>query len=130
LEVKLFKDVVLFDVGQDQGKGTLVALRLENGATGRDQVFPGTGELSVGAFKVVTAESNLFEVVTALHSCRRLTYLLYRWKQQPDEYGDDGDDHQQLDQGESVPRSIRHAKISSLWSGDTNTIPNRFPFVK
>src|SRR5262249_33786018 len=38
----------------------------------------------------------------ALGSRRRLPHLLDCWNQQPDENGDDGDHHEQLNKGEGV----------------------------
>jgi hypothetical protein len=50
---------------------------------------------------VVGAQAELLEVVTALDAGRGLAHLLDGWQEQADQDGDDGDHHQQLDQGEA-----------------------------
>jgi hypothetical protein len=51
----------------------------------------------VGVVVVVQRETDLFEIVSALRPASRLAGLLHGRKQQCDENGNDGDDHQQLD---------------------------------
>jgi hypothetical protein len=48
-------------------------------------------------------QTQLFEVILAFHPIRRLANLLDRRQQQPNQDGDDGDDHQQLDERERLP---------------------------
>jgi hypothetical protein len=48
----------------------------------------------------VDGETELLEVVAALHACRSLTDFLDCWQEQPDENRDNGDYHQQLNQRE------------------------------
>jgi hypothetical protein len=50
--------------------------------------------------KIMDSQANLFEVVCTAAATGRLTGLLHGRQQQPDEYADDGDHHQQLNQGE------------------------------
>jgi hypothetical protein len=54
----------------------------------------------VGVVVVVQRQAELFEVVLALRPVGRLAHLLYGGQQQPDQDGDDGDDNEQLDEGE------------------------------
>jgi hypothetical protein len=53
-----------------------------------------------GVVVVVQGQPLLFEVVRAAHACCRLADLLDRGEQEPDQDGNDGDHHQQLDEGE------------------------------
>jgi hypothetical protein len=55
---------------------------------------------------VVQGDADLLQIVPALRLRRGLAHLLHGRHQQRDQHGDDGDHHQQLDQGESV--SPRH----------------------
>ncbi len=59
---------------------------------------------------VVQGQSDLLEVVFALRPASRLASRLHGWHKQRDENGDDGDDHQQLNQCESL--SAFHAETS------------------
>src|SRR5262249_46627152 len=52
---------------------------------------------------VVGGQGDLLQVVAALHACGRLPYLLYGGEEEADEDGDDGNHHQQLDQGKAGP---------------------------
>ena len=58
---------------------------------------------------VVRGDAQLLEVVLALDPGGRFADLLYRGQQQADQDGDDGDDHQQLDQREAGRASERDA---------------------
>ena len=49
----------------------------------------------------MTGDADLLEVVGALSAAGRFASRLHGGKKQRDEYGDDGDDHQQFDQGET-----------------------------
>src|SRR5262249_32890401 len=62
---------------------------------------PGGGEGAVAVVVVVDGQADLLEVVGALQACGGLADLLHRGEQQADEDRDDGDDHQQLGQGEA-----------------------------
>jgi len=53
--------------------------------------------------EVVQRQAELLEVVAALHAGGGFAHLLDRGQEQADEDGDDGDDHQQLDQREATP---------------------------
>jgi len=48
----------------------------------------------------VAGDGELLEVVAALRPCGGFAHLLDGGQQEADEHGDDGDDHQQLDQRE------------------------------
>jgi hypothetical protein len=58
-------------------------------------------------------QADLLEVVGTLHAGGRLADLLHGRQQQSDEDGDDGDHHQQLDEGERTPG----AKDPDEWHG-------------
>jgi hypothetical protein len=49
-----------------------------------------------------------------LGAIRRLADLLDRWQEKPDQNGDDGDHHQQFDQGKGRPSNATHEKPSRL----------------
>jgi hypothetical protein len=51
--------------------------------------------------EVVASEAELLEVGGALDAVAGLAHFLDRWHQQRNEDGDDGNHHQQLDQGEA-----------------------------
>jgi hypothetical protein len=51
----------------------------------------------------VDRQAELLEIVRAFHPGGRLPDFLNGRKQKPDEYRDDGDDHQQFDQREGRP---------------------------
>jgi hypothetical protein len=53
----------------------------------------------------VDGQADLLEVVGALHAVGRLAHLLHGGQEQADQDGDDGNHHQQLDQGKSRPFS-------------------------
>src|SRR5262249_38853098 len=61
------------------------------------------GEDAVGALVVHAAQCDLFEIVLAGGRGRRLADLLHGRQQQADKDRDDGDHHQQLDEGEGTP---------------------------
>jgi hypothetical protein len=58
-------------------------------------------EVFEGDLKIVRGQSQLFEVVGALHPPRRFTSGLYGWQQQPNHHADNGDYDQQLHQRET-----------------------------
>src|SRR5262249_53347087 len=59
------------------------------------------GERAIGVMVAVASQRQLFQVVLALHAVRGFANLLNGWQQQADQNGNDGDDHQQFDQGEA-----------------------------
>src|SRR6185369_7807538 len=61
----------------------------------------GAGPELVGVVIGMAGEGNLLEVVLTLRAGRRFAHLLYRRHEERYQDGDDGDDDQQLDQGES-----------------------------
>jgi len=61
------------------------------------------GKAPFGPLVVVQGQPHLFEVVRAAHAGGSLADLLHGGEQEADEDGDDGDHHQQLDQGEARP---------------------------
>src|SRR5690348_16887347 len=58
-------------------------------------------EYAVGVVVIVDGQSELFEIVAALHAGGGLADLLHRGQQETDEDGNDGDHHQELDQRET-----------------------------
>src|SRR5262249_25103444 len=87
------------------------------------------------ALVVVHGQGELLEVVGAAHPVGGLAHLLHRRQQQADQHRDDGDDDEQLDEGEGAARiqvARRHETnppertgSALLWmSGDT-TRPRR-----
>ena len=63
----------------------------------------GGGQLVVGIVAVVQGDADLLEVVGAGHAVGRLAHLLHGGNQQADQYGDDGDNHEQFNQRETTP---------------------------
>ena len=55
----------------------------------------------VGAVKVVDGESDLLEIVLALHSSCGFSCGLYGGQEECDEHADDGDDDEQFDESEA-----------------------------
>ena len=60
------------------------------------------GEKPLRVVVEVQGQADLVQVVLAAGLVRRLTDFLHRGQQQADEHADDGDDHQQLNQGEPL----------------------------
>src|SRR5207249_2276497 len=89
----------------------------------QDQHGPGTpattvrpnprGEHVVAVVVIVHGQTELLEVVLAAHAVGRLAHALHRRQQQTDEHGNDGDDHQELDEGETPARSLHDTLPSS-----------------
>src|SRR5262245_18177223 len=63
--------------------------------------------LDVGV--LMLSEAELLEVVLTLRSRGALTDLLHRGNEHRDENADDGDDHEQFDQGKAATKT-RHAR--------------------
>src|SRR5262249_44828671 len=82
---------------------------------------PGIRPVPVGrhhlerAAVIMNGQTQLLDVVGALRTCRRLTHLLHGGHQKADQDGDNGDDHQQLDQGEgtSLRKTVRRHGTTS-----------------
>ena len=74
------------------------------GCLRQDVADPGltAGETALRVVVGVQRQRQLLEVVGALHPAGCLADLLDGGQQKPDEDGDDGDDHQQLDQREGA----------------------------
>ena len=74
----------------------------------------------VGVVVVHQRQTDLLQVVVALHAIGGFADFLDRWQQQPNENGNDGDDDKQLDQGEPaapLPRRSRHGNLLDRRSG-------------
>src|SRR5262249_52166223 len=76
---------------------------------------PAGGEHAVGAVVVVHGQPELLEVVHALAAGGRLAHPLHGRQQQADQYRDDGDDDEQLDQGERGTTAPRRG--GRAWHG-------------
>jgi hypothetical protein len=71
---------------------------------------------------VVEGEADLFEVVGAPRPGGRLPHPLHRRQQQPDQHREDGDDDQQLDEGESRTAVTGSTPHSSAPGGDRDAL--------
>src|SRR5262249_55085755 len=91
----LLVEVVLLDVRQDEA-GPADAVAEDFLAAGRQRL--------IRVVVVVHGQAELLEVVLALDAGGGLAHLLHRRQQEPDQDGNDGDYHQQLDEGESTTR--------------------------
>src|SRR5262249_36514475 len=102
LEVDLPIDVVLFEEGQQlRGPAPARPHVVVWGAVGIRVAIDVAGrEATVDALVGVERQPDLLEVVGALQASRRLADLLDGGQQQADQNADDGDDNEQLDQGE------------------------------
>src|SRR5205814_2958133 len=76
--------------------------------------FAGRGE-------VVHRQADLLEVVAALRASGRLADFLHSGYQEPDEDGNDGDHHQQFDEGETAPASDFPDHAWTPWTMDIKT---------
>src|SRR5262249_43958207 len=85
-----------FDEGERQGQPAPVPVDAET-------VVQGRREAVEHVVIMVQRQADLFEVVGALGPAGGLASLLDGRHEQPDEDGNDGDDHQQLDQRERRP---------------------------
>src|SRR5919198_1519086 len=68
-------------------------------------VLAAVGQAAERVVVVVERQADLLEVIRALHAIRRLADLLDGGQEQANEDRDDGDDDEQLDQGEAGPAS-------------------------
>src|SRR5262245_41350198 len=82
---------------------------------------------------IVGGQADLLEVVGALHPVGSLADLLYRRQQEADQDGDDGDDHQHLDQREAAPldspQELTHGCTplvgrGGCWRTDCQSVPD------
>src|SRR5438105_3750202 len=75
--------------------------------------------------EALDGQANLLEVVGALRARGRFAYLLHRRQKQADQDGNDGDHHQQLDQGKSVPPFVPAPAHDNLLVNKISTKKNR-----
>src|SRR5262249_23670515 len=94
-------DVVLLDVGQDVEEQ---ALQPGPGGGVGAGVHHGRQLALVGVVVVVHRQGHLAQVVGAGGAGGGRAHLLHSGQEQADEHGDDGDDHQQLNQREGGPQ--------------------------
>src|SRR5579875_51521 len=71
---------------------------------GVNGIAPETGRqlAIVGPCTVLYGKAELLEVILTLHAVSSFTDFLHRWQEQTNQDGNDGDDHQQLDQCKST----------------------------
>lgn len=81
-----------FDMLFHQPKGIRIPIGI------RQLVLFVAGQFSLRRFEVVNRQSDLFEVVAALHSSGRFARLLNRGQEQSDENPNDGNHDQQFDE--------------------------------
>src|SRR5262249_9298229 len=119
-EVPIIVQVLLFDEGQDLVRPTAPS---SNSGLGWNLLPPGyrpksgtptaiknrsvVRQTAHGILVVVHGQAKLFEVVLGLGAGGGLADFLHGRQQQADQDGDDGNHHQQLDQGETTPFSVR-----------------------
>ena len=72
-----------------------------------------SGKTPLDAVVIVQSETDLLEVVRALCTTGGLAPRLHGREQERDEHGNDGDDHQQLDQREAATRMTISQQSSS-----------------
>src|SRR5262249_1463414 len=60
------------------------------------------GELLVSVVEGMRRQGDLLEIVSANHAVGRLAHLQYGRHHQPDQHGNNGNDHQKLDQRETA----------------------------
>jgi hypothetical protein len=116
-QIKLIVERLLIDVGED--------------GDGRDDVLHGIGQVPgravhaigvdvpgrenvVHIVVVVTGQADVVEIVAALSATGGFACLLHGRQQERDENGDDGDHHQQFDEGEGGPSTQRKPGHSGL----------------
>jgi hypothetical protein len=88
-ELEILEQKVLLDVREQENQGAdLLAI-------------PARRERSERALIVLGRQTDLLEVVAATHAVGRFADLLDGGEQEADQHGNDGDDHQQLDQRKS-----------------------------
>ena len=91
--------LLLVQVGQELGEKGWFIVRDVRAEIRVAQIPRETAERGV---EVVHCQADLLQVVLALRAAGRFARLLHGGKQQGDENADDGDHHQQLDQGETA----------------------------
>src|SRR5262249_7865212 len=97
-------EVLLFVVGHQQGHPAPVGVPtlVRRGVVGLlGGVLDAGGQAAVGVVVVVQGDAHLFEVVGALGAVGGVADLLHGRQEQRDQDADDGDHHQQLDQGKT-----------------------------
>src|SRR5262249_37801427 len=94
-------EVVLLQGGQEERRPAPARGRVRGPVRVRARRQVTRRQRLVDVVVVVTGEPDLFQVVLAPGTAGGLAHLLHGWQEQADEYGDDGDDDEQLDQGEA-----------------------------
>src|SRR5262249_39316962 len=92
----------LDDDGAGGGRG-VAGRRPDLRPAGGARLIAVVGEVVVGAVVVLQGQADLLEVVGRGGPVGGLADLLHGRQEQGDEHADDGDDHQQLDQGKPAP---------------------------
>ena len=68
------------------------------------------GQMPVDRFKAQGGHAELFQVILAAHTVGGFADLLHSGNQQPDQYRNNGNHHQQFDEGKSVAYAAAHSK--------------------
>ena len=113
VEVELIVFVAGFEVRQDLSVSRCVINAEEAG-----------GQSGVRAFVVVQRKANLLEIILALSPAGCFAGLLDRRQQQGHKDGDDGNHHQQFDQGKSATFHADHSRKRHRGT-QTNRSPDR-----
>ena len=108
--VDLLVNIFLFHVGQDGCEG---GNSIKSGSIGRVDTFTRSRKAVVGALEVVQCQANLFQVVGATGLGCSFTNLLHRRQKQTNKNGNNGNHHQQLDQGESLLPALQGRQTSN-----------------
>src|SRR5439155_20515164 len=106
------EEVLLLDVRKNGGSPPV---RRDTGT-----VLKRHGEASLLVVVRVQGQPKLLEIVAARHTVGRFPYLLDRRQKQADQHGDDGDDDEELNQRESLPRQQHTARHQLPSAKDTD----------
>lgn len=106
---------LLFHIGKKEAlSGDAIKTEL-NGAVARVEsasspveVFVLVGDASLSVGEVLDGETELFQVICALHTTGRFTSRLNGGKEEADEDTDNGDNNEEFHQGETMLTRFRH----------------------
>lgn len=101
----------------------IVRITTRTAGVSRAGVSSAIGKHSINVVVVVKSQPDLFEIILALRPPRRFARLLNGRQQQRDQYRNDGDHHQQFNQGKP-PRTPR-AEGSCRFKSHACVIPNK-----
>ena len=113
LKVHLHGRCALLKIGKDAAMDRPRAVVAHEGGAGRMEHARRKG--APGRLVVVRCQRELTDIVAAVTPPRRLAGRLHRRQEQADERADDGDHHQELDEGKTRPgivKGSRHGKTT------------------